>query len=59
MFPEYSLRQETERKEILASERGPYQIPANEPTAVAVHSIFDADEEFREEDLYLDIGVGD
>jgi len=59
MFPETSLRQETERKQRLANEREPYQIPADEQTPVAVSSIFDAEEEVREEDLYLDIGVGD
>ncbi len=59
MFPDNSLRQENERKQNLANERGLRQIAADEQTAVAVSSILDMDEDFCPEDLYLDIGVGD
>jgi hypothetical protein len=57
MFPENSLRQDTERKSYLANERGPHQpLPDEQMPAT---SVLDIDDDFCPDDLYLDIGVGD
>jgi hypothetical protein len=56
---ENTLPLETDYDRRVAMDRGTYPSSTAPQTPPDEKCIFDAEEEFRPEDLYLDIGVGD